>query len=239
VSFSRPGSSPNEETIPVVITVTPLYDDGRFVAKLVILHAITESRSVEKRYQALIEATRAQFERKYASTRADRWIPVAIFAALPHPRRLRAALLAALEAVDYVTIFNETTPHAVLQKLHPDLLVKGGTYRENDIGVAPHQYYGAFSNIGEKYIVDGGYISLRELTIGYTFNSSLLSSTPFNSVKVSAVGRNLLYLKQDDRLKEMGLATESSAGRGIGLRGVEHMNFPLLRTIGFNVNLQF
>lgn len=136
----------------------------------------------------------------------------------------------------------ERQPEMVIDGVIPNLDADGnpdGTYRENDIGVPPHQYYGAFSNIGEKYIVDGGYISLRELTIGYTFNSSLLGTTPFSSVKVSAVGRNLLYLKQDDRLKEMGLATESSSGRGIGLRGVEHMNFPLLRTIGFNVNLQF
>ena len=45
----------------------------------------------------------------------------------------RAAMLAALEAVDYVVIFNEATPHALLGRLKPDLLVKGGTYREHEI----------------------------------------------------------------------------------------------------------
>ena len=39
-------------------------------------------------------------------------------------------MLAALEAVDYVTIFGEATPHAVLARLKPDLLVKGGTYAD-------------------------------------------------------------------------------------------------------------
>ncbi len=45
----------------------------------------------------------------------------------------RAAMLAALEAVDYVVVFNETTPHAVLDRLKPDLLVKGGTYSHKEI----------------------------------------------------------------------------------------------------------
>ncbi|MGE5194739.1 MAG: D-glycero-beta-D-manno-heptose 1-phosphate adenylyltransferase [Deltaproteobacteria bacterium] len=45
----------------------------------------------------------------------------------------RAAVLAALEAVDYVVVFHEATPHALLERLKPDLLVKGGTYRDHEI----------------------------------------------------------------------------------------------------------
>jgi D-beta-D-heptose 7-phosphate kinase/D-beta-D-heptose 1-phosphate adenosyltransferase len=45
----------------------------------------------------------------------------------------RAAMLAALEAVDYVVVFEEATPHAVLEKLQPHLLVKGGTYTNDQI----------------------------------------------------------------------------------------------------------
>lgn len=45
----------------------------------------------------------------------------------------RAAMLAALEAVDYVVIFSEATPHAVLERIKPDLLVKGGTYAHHEI----------------------------------------------------------------------------------------------------------
>jgi D-beta-D-heptose 7-phosphate kinase/D-beta-D-heptose 1-phosphate adenosyltransferase len=39
----------------------------------------------------------------------------------------RAAMLAALEWVDYVTIFDEDTPIPLLELLRPDMLVKGGT----------------------------------------------------------------------------------------------------------------
>ncbi len=45
----------------------------------------------------------------------------------------RATMLAALEAVDYVVVFNEATPHALLDRLRPDLLVKGGTYQPEEI----------------------------------------------------------------------------------------------------------
>ena len=49
------------------------------------------------------------------------------------PEQQRAAMLAALEAVDFVTIFEQSTPHALLERLSPDLLVKGGAYSHNEI----------------------------------------------------------------------------------------------------------
>eukprot|EP00913_Durusdinium_trenchii_P008975 g8441.t1 len=49
------------------------------------------------------------------------------------PQEQRAAMLAALESVDYVVVFDESTPHAVIDRLHPELLVKGGTYTVDEI----------------------------------------------------------------------------------------------------------
>ena len=40
----------------------------------------------------------------------------------------RAELLSALACVDYVTIFNESTPEAILQIIKPDIHTKGGDY---------------------------------------------------------------------------------------------------------------
>ena len=42
----------------------------------------------------------------------------------------RAEMLAALECVDYVTIFKEDTPEPLLKLLKPDVLAKGGTTGE-------------------------------------------------------------------------------------------------------------
>lgn len=47
--------------------------------------------------------------------------------------RERAAMLAALGCVDAVTIFGEDTPLEVLQAIRPDILVKGGDYRVEQV----------------------------------------------------------------------------------------------------------
>ena len=48
-------------------------------------------------------------------------------------QQYRAEMLAGLESVDYVVVFGEETPHAILRTLQPDVLVKGGTYRDDEI----------------------------------------------------------------------------------------------------------
>ena len=45
----------------------------------------------------------------------------------------RALLLAALDCVDYLCIFEEDTPLDLIKELKPDLLVKGGDYRREDV----------------------------------------------------------------------------------------------------------
>lgn len=45
----------------------------------------------------------------------------------------RAELLAALESCDYITIFNELTPESLIRALQPDVHVKGGDYRKEDL----------------------------------------------------------------------------------------------------------
>lgn len=50
---------------------------------------------------------------------------------IPHDER--AEILAALAAVDYVVIFDEITPRAIIARVLPDVLVKGGDWGENEI----------------------------------------------------------------------------------------------------------
>jgi rfaE bifunctional protein nucleotidyltransferase chain/domain len=45
----------------------------------------------------------------------------------------RAEILAALRQVDYVTIFDDLSPRAVIALLLPDVLVKGGDYQLDEI----------------------------------------------------------------------------------------------------------
>jgi len=45
----------------------------------------------------------------------------------------RAEIMAALRVVDYVTIFDDISPRALIAKLLPDVLVKGGDYALDEI----------------------------------------------------------------------------------------------------------
>ena len=47
--------------------------------------------------------------------------------------RERALLLAALESVDYVTVFNEPTPRRLIERLRPHVLIKGADWRAEEI----------------------------------------------------------------------------------------------------------
>ncbi len=50
-----------------------------------------------------------------------------------NPDSDRAAVLDALRAVDFVTIFEDDTPRALIEAVQPDVLVKGGDYSEESV----------------------------------------------------------------------------------------------------------
>jgi D-beta-D-heptose 7-phosphate kinase/D-beta-D-heptose 1-phosphate adenosyltransferase len=49
------------------------------------------------------------------------------------PEDQRAEILASLEAVDYVAIFDEETPYELIKLLQPDVLVKGGDWEKEEV----------------------------------------------------------------------------------------------------------
>jgi D-beta-D-heptose 7-phosphate kinase/D-beta-D-heptose 1-phosphate adenosyltransferase len=61
----------------------------------------------------------------------------------------RAAMLAALACVDHVLIFDDPTPHKLLEQIRPDLLVKGGTSGEIIGHEIVDSYGGRAVHIGE------------------------------------------------------------------------------------------
>ncbi|HEX8979095.1 MAG TPA: bifunctional D-glycero-beta-D-manno-heptose-7-phosphate kinase/D-glycero-beta-D-manno-heptose 1-phosphate adenylyltransferase HldE [Parasulfuritortus sp.] len=81
-----------------------------------------------------LEAARQQGDRLVLGLNTDRSV-----SALKGPTRPvvqeqdRARVLAALEAVDAVVLFDEDTPERLICRLLPDILVKGGDYRPEDI----------------------------------------------------------------------------------------------------------
>jgi len=49
------------------------------------------------------------------------------------PQNQRAEVLASLEMVDYVCLFDEETPCELIKLIQPDVLVKGGDWKKEDI----------------------------------------------------------------------------------------------------------
>ena len=50
-----------------------------------------------------------------------------------NPESHRAEVLSSLEMVDYVTLFDEDTPYELIRFIKPDILVKGGDWKKEDI----------------------------------------------------------------------------------------------------------
>jgi len=77
------------------------------------------------------------------------------------PERERAEILAALESVDAVIIFQEETPREVIARLLPDVLVKGGDWPADQI-------------IGREEVeAAGGRVVLAPVIPGYSTTSIL------------------------------------------------------------------
>jgi rfaE bifunctional protein nucleotidyltransferase chain/domain len=50
-----------------------------------------------------------------------------------NPEADRAYVIASLAAVDYVTVFSESTPLELIEYLKPDIIVKGGDWQEEQV----------------------------------------------------------------------------------------------------------
>ncbi len=67
-----------------------------------------------------------------------------------NPVEARAMVLAGLQDVDYVTIFAEATPAALIEAIRPDVLVKGADYHKEDVvGAAFVESYGGRVHLAE------------------------------------------------------------------------------------------
>ncbi len=75
------------------------------------------------------------------------------------PEQERAFIMASIQYVDVVTMFEEDTPERILRELKPDVLVKGGDYRVDEI-------------VGNDFIQDyGGEVVPLHLHEGFSTTS--------------------------------------------------------------------
>jgi TonB-linked SusC/RagA family outer membrane protein len=138
-------------------------------------------------------------------------------------------------------LHNDGVLKSTLEGRDGNLVVDGvladGT--KNTKAVSAFAYWQKIGNpsttIGEAFIYDATNVRLRELTLGYSLPAGLLKKTPFQSVNVSLVGRNLFYFV----INTPGFDPEVMTGITNGAVGIESFGQPSTRQLGVNLNLTF
>lgn len=106
----------------------------------------------------------------------------------------------------------------------------------NTVKASAQDYYNALANnVTATSVVSGDFIKLRQLSIGYQIPASILGKSPFSSVQVSFVARNLAILYREAK----NIDPEASFGSNVTYYGIEGTSLPSARSYGFNVNFKF
>ena len=127
-------------------------------------------------------------------------------------------------------------------------VANGGGVKVNGISQATGQEVTAYvdartyyrTNLGtriyDEWIYDASYIKLRELSLGYSLEPSLLKKTPFKALKVSLIARNpfMIWQKAPKGLDPSELSSGSS-----DISWIEKGELQTVRSYGVNLNVTF
>lgn len=96
-------------------------------------------------------------------------------------------------------------------------------------------YYGFYGK-NELSTFDASYVKLREVSMGYSFNSiAFLNKIGVKNLNLSLVGRNLWIIHKNT----LDIDPEVSSGAGNTSVGAETNTIPSTRSYGFNIRLDF
>ena len=102
---------------------------------------------------------------------------------------------------------------------------------------APAQlYYQRLAGISRINVLNGDYIKLRQITLGYTLSEKLFTHVPlFSSVELSLVARNLwTIMKKSDNIDP-----EAGFNPTVRYAGIEGTSLPTTRSFGISANFKF
>lgn len=134
-------------------------------------------------------------------------------------------------------VLSATEFYSHFRGLHQNTLVgREEGITTNEITAPAENYYQALvQNVTRTSVVDGDFIKLRQLTLGYTFPQNWFNSVPvFKGLTASIVGRNLAILMR----KTDNIDPEATFGSNINYLGIEGTSLPPTRSIGFNLNFK-
>jgi TonB-linked SusC/RagA family outer membrane protein len=96
-------------------------------------------------------------------------------------------------------------------------------------------YYSTiWATLTDEFVTSADFIKLRSITMGYSLPSSMLTKTPFQSVNISVVARNLFLLYNSAK----NIDPEASYNSG-NAQGLENFGLPTVRSYGLNLSVRF
>ena len=141
-------------------------------------------------------------------------------------------------------ILSATNYFAMLRGLHKATLqgrdgIKAGVYENGSANTVTADAQGYYRTLAQQVtsvnVLNGDYIKLRQLTLGYSVPESVFTKVPlFSAVQISLVARNILTLmKRSDNIDP-----EAGFGSNVRYAGIEGTNLPSARSFGINANFK-
>lgn len=142
---------------------------------------------------------------------------------------------------------NSVTGRARLEPIDPDKVYPSGQYWYDDvtnvrvsnpeaaIPRASIQDPNDNDRISDRYVEDGSYIRLKNITLGYTFPSKLIKKFGINNLRLYANIQNLLTITGYDGYDpEIGASTQSA-----NVYGLDYGRYPSPTVYSFGLNVSF
>lgn len=142
---------------------------------------------------------------------------------------------------------NSVTGRARLEPIDPDIVYPSGQYWYDDvtnvrvsnpeaaIPRASIQDPNDNDRISDRYVEDGSYIRLKNITLGYTFPSKLIKKFGINNLRLYANIQNLLTITGYDGYDpEIGASTQST-----NVYGLDYGRYPSPTVYSFGLNISF
>ena len=143
---------------------------------------------------------------------------------------------------DFATNFNgvagnkvyDNTANANFYKLR----LQKGLNTTEEATANPEESVNNSAPVSTRYLKDGAFLRLNNMTLGYTFNTTALGiNTWVKSLRLSVTGQNLLLFTKYD-----GYDPEVNTDRtinGISSYGIDYQSYPKARTFLFGLNVSF
>lgn len=113
----------------------------------------------------------------------------------------------------------------------PGVKADGST---NDIRIDPQTYYQTYWRRAAPNVYDASFIKFRDIRLSYNVPANILSKTPFNSLNISAFGRNLGILYSEVPFIDPQVITG-----GGNAQGLENAQIPATSSFGINLSAKF